>query len=250
MIEHYGQSDDTSQNIRIIFRSLVPHSENHYETLDDRYLSSTEKARAARFVFPRDRWSYCAAHSLLRTLLAEFHGVPPLDWQFRNNAHGRPELDPDHHGPDAPRFNISHTHGRVAVAITHGPIPAGLEVGVDAECVERTADVLGLARRFLSKVESDWLQGLPASEHHTQFLRLWTLKEAVAKAVGLGLSLNFQKFHCSFDPLSVVFDEPCWGGPEYWSLYNEWVAPGHWVSMAVRCPPSVPIEYEIEHLCG
>jgi 4'-phosphopantetheinyl transferase len=211
-------------------------------------LSAAEHERAARFVFERDRLAYTAAHGLLRRMLTEFHQLPPLAWQFSNNAYGRPQLDPEHHGINPPRFNLSHTRGRVAVALTRDPVPDGFELGVDAEGVERTTDALGLAKRFLSPRESDWLHGLPATEHHTGFLRLWTLKEAVAKAAGLGLSLNFQTFHCDPDSLSVRFDDACWGTPEYWHLHNEWIEPGHWVSMAIRCPPDITVQWQIEHL--
>lgn len=212
------------------------------------FLSPAERERAARFTFDRDRWAYSAAHSLLRRTLTEFYGLPPLAWQFSLNAYGRPELDPAHHGSQAARFNISHTHGRVAVVTTLGIIPDGVEVGVDTEGVERTPDVLGLARRFLSASESDWLQALPTHDHQRQFLRLWTVKEAVAKAAGRGLSLGFQAFHCRFDPLSVQFDEAEWGTADEWTLYNEWVEPAHWVSVAVHCPPGVAVEWQVEHL--
>lgn len=233
--------------IRILLRTQGPVPADHYEAPDDHPLSADERERAARFAFARDRWSYCAAHGLLRNLLAEFHHQPPLAWRFCHNAHGRPELDTAQHGENPPRFNISHTHDRVAVALTLDEPPQGLEVGVDVEPVARTADALGLARRFLSHQEADWLHSLQASEQQTQFLRLWTLKEAVAKAVGLGLSLDLRRFHCRLDPLSVTFDDPRWGCSEEWTLYNEWVASGHWVSMAVRHPPDTPVIRLIEH---
>lgn len=239
--------DTPESGIRILLRTQGPVPAGHYEVPDDYPLSDDERERAARFMFARDRWSYCAAHGLLRRLLAEFHHQPPLAWAFCNNAHGRPELDVRQHGVNPPRFNISHTHDRVAVALTLDAVPPGLEVGVDVEPVARTADALGLARRFLSPQEADGLHSLPDSEQQTQFLRLWTLKEAVVKAVGLGLSLNLQRFHCRFDPLSVTFDDPRWGRSEEWALYNEWVAPGHWVSMAVRHPPDIPVIWVIEH---
>mgnify|MGYP006277301845 CR=1 FL=1 len=236
---------EKTNSTKILLHTLAPATAGD-DTASEFCLSGAERERAGRFVFARDRWAYSAAHSLLRTLLAEHHHLSPLDWTFRNNAYGRPELCPDRHGPAAPRFNISHTHGRVAVALTLDHVPAGLDVGVDVENVARTADVLALARRFLSGQEADWLESLPATEHHTQFLRLWTLKEAVAKAVGMGLSLNFQSFHCRFDPLSVTFDQAERGRPEHWSLYNEWIAPGHWVSMAVRHPAETRIVWVIE----
>ena len=78
-------------------------------------LSADERARAARFVFPRDRRIYAAAHGLLRSGLSAVAGLQ--DWQFRAGPWGKPELDG---GPEGLTFNLSHTEGRVAVALARG----------------------------------------------------------------------------------------------------------------------------------
>ncbi len=247
MIEHDTLCKPVEPGIRILLCTLGSVAADADAVTDANLLSADEQERAARFALARDRWSYRAAHGLLRSLLTEFHQQPPLAWTFCHNAHGRPELDPQWHGVNPPRFNISHTHDRVAVALTLDAVPPGVEVGVDVESMTRTADALGLARRFLSPREADWLHSLPADDQQSRFLCLWTLKEAVAKAVGLGLSLNLRHFHCTLEPLSVTFDDPRWGQPEEWALYNEWVAPGHWVSMAVRHPSDQPVKWEVRH---
>ena len=239
------------QTLKIVLCTLVPdEGEGCSAAIDPRLLDGPERERAARFVFARDRWSYAAAHALLRAMLAEFHGLPPLAWRFRDNGHGRPEIDPAIATPTLPRFNISHTHDMAVCALTDGTLPEGVEIGIDAECLDRSPDSLALADRYFSRSESEWLRTQPEARLDTEFLRLWTLKEAVAKAIGLGLGLDFRTFRCGINPLSVSFDTPEWGPTNAWDLQNWFVDPCHWVSLAVRRPPGTLINLEIRHLHG
>jgi len=237
------------QTLNIVLCTLVPTGgEECTGTIPTSLLSEAERQRAARFVFERDRWSYAAAHSLLRAMLSEFHGLPPLAWRFSDNGKGRPEIDPAL--PAKPLFNISHTHGMAACAVTSGHLPEGVKVGVDVERLGRSSDSLALAERFFSPSESEWLRSLPQRQLDSEFLRLWTLKEAVAKAVGMGLGLDFTSFHCSINPLSVLFDDPGLGSTATWELRNWFVDPVHWVSLAVQRPLGTIVNIKLRHLHG
>jgi 4'-phosphopantetheinyl transferase len=239
------------KTLKIALHTLVPEEANSdVGALDASLLSEAERQRAARFAFARDRWSYTAAHSLLRAMLAEFHGLPPLAWRFRANDHGRPEVDPAGAAPNPPRFNISHTHGLAVCALTVGNLPEGVEVGVDAECLDRSPNALALAEHCFSARETAWLRSLPESRRSAEFLRLWTLKEAVAKAVGLGLGLDFRTFDCSVDPPEVSFAASSGETVMAWDLNNWFVEPRHWVSLAVRRPPGTRVELAVRHLRG
>src|SRR5215218_6477573 len=103
-------------------------------------LSDEEHARMARFVFDRDRRAFLLTRALVRTTLSRYAPVRPADWKFIANVHGRPEiLDRPSGVPDL-RFNILHTDGLIACAVT-----IGREVGVDVEHITRhlTHDVAG-----------------------------------------------------------------------------------------------------------
>lgn len=242
-----------SRPLKIALCTLVPDDEgaDASRLLQGGWLAPEERERAARFVFERDRWSYIAAHSLLRAMLAGFHGLPPLAWRFRANPHGRPEIDPVCVPSMPPRFNISHTHGLALCALTVGDLPEDVDVGVDAECLDRPPEGLELAGRCLSEREWAWLEAEDESRRNTGFLRLWTLKEAVAKALGLGLELDFKTFDCRLEPLGVDFPTAApAGAPAVWELVHEFVAPRHWISLAVRRPPDVHLELSIQHLRG
>jgi 4'-phosphopantetheinyl transferase len=156
-------------------------------------LDEIERARAARFVFPRHRVQFITAHVLVRTALGRLCGVPPAAWRFVADAHGKPSAWLED-GPAPVSFNLSHTEGMVGLAIRLG---AGWAIGFDLEPVARTVD-LAVADRFFAAREVAWLGGLAESARAEGFVRLWTLKEAFIKATGKGLTQNLAAF--SFDP--------------------------------------------------
>jgi len=186
-------------------------------------LSDEEAARAGRFRFAADRAAYVAAHALLRALLAA-HGVGrPC---FRAGPWGKPEL------VDAPgglRFSLSHTRGLVVAGVA-----AGDDLGVDAELADREVDAVGLAARFFAPAEAAAIAATPAAGRMEAFLRLWTLKEAFAKAVGQGLSLPLSSF--AFGPGSFTCD-PAQGPADGWSFLSRPVqSPAGHLAVALRWP--------------
>ena len=95
-------------------------------------------------------------------------------------ARGRPWVRATGSGAELP-VSVSHDADVVVVAArAAGP------VGVDVERC-RMLPAVALARRWFAPAEVHWLCGLPEAERTTGFLLLWTAKEAVGKAAGLGL---------------------------------------------------------------
>ncbi|MFE9189872.1 4'-phosphopantetheinyl transferase family protein [Micromonospora sp. NPDC007208] len=77
--------------------------------------------------------------------------------------------------------SVSRTFGLVVVTARRaGP------VGVDVERI-RPLPALALARRWFPPAELAWLGDRPEAGRTVDFLRLWTAKEAVGKALGRGL---------------------------------------------------------------
>ena len=67
-------------------------------------------------------------------------------------------------------------------------VTSGRPVGVDVELIHRVRDYQGLAERFFAPEEIRRLSTLQVQERELAFLRCWTRKEAILKAVGSGLS--------------------------------------------------------------
>jgi 4'-phosphopantetheinyl transferase len=91
---------------------------------------------------------------------------------LRHEVSGRPVID-------GLAVSLSHARGLIAVAASrHGPL------GVDVES-RREFEIDGMARRWFDPVEVSWLYR--QADPLDAFLRLWTAKEAVGKALGRGL---------------------------------------------------------------
>jgi 4'-phosphopantetheinyl transferase len=198
-----------------------------YRTL----LSADEHARMARFVFDRDRRAFLLTRALVRTTLSRYAAVPPAEWRFIANVHGRPEILERPAGVPDLRFNLSHTDGLIACAVT-----IGREVGVDVEHVNRpvTHDVPG---RFFAPDEVTDLRQLPVEDQPRAFFDYWTLKEAYIKARGFGLALPLGDFAFKLNPPNppaITFEPGLEDDPATWQFVQEWPTPQHRLALAVR----------------
>mgnify|MGYP001358437678 CR=1 FL=1 len=189
-------------------------------------LSSEERARADRFRFHDDRRDYIAAHDLLRRSLSKYAPTPPGEWAFAVEPGGRPSLRlaPERVAADADlTFSLSHAHGFVACAIARG-----VSVGVDVERVDRTLDFAELGRTVWSPSEVASLLASDEAARASSAIERWTLKEAYAKATGLGLStpLSLVAFEATDDG-AIVFGGPERDDAELWqfALYAPSAAP-------------------------
>lgn len=165
-------------------------------------LDAVEMACAETYRQPADRERYLAARMLLRHALSKAAGgqVAPKDWKYTEGPYGKPVMSA---GLPALEFNVSHSENCVAVGVsTKKPI------GIDIECLDPDRRS-GIVYEVLSDLERDRLQRCSADEQWTQFVRIWTAKEACSKALGLGLSLDFHTMEVQMEPLRVrLLDRP------------------------------------------
>ncbi len=169
-------------------------------------------------------------------MLSIYGGLPPLDWRFVAGPHGRPALDPSHNRPDL-HFNLSHTTGLVACAL------ARQEVGIDVEPVERRAATGKIAGRFFTPREVALIEASPENERQRTFFRLWTMKEAVMKAMGLGFQLPLHAFSVTLDPLGVAFEPSRADNTTGWSFGQTAAGRHHMLAVALRAAP--PADFDI-----
>ena len=148
-------------------------------------LSDDERQRCRRYLYagPRRRFALCRA--ALRAVLCDRLGCDNEQLTFGAWEFGKPVAIL--HGEVAPvSFNVSHSgsHGLIAYA------PEG-RLGVD---VEERGERKGLDGLIAAALTPDEQAELFASADEQQklhgFLRAWTIKEAVIKAVGLGISMS------------------------------------------------------------
>jgi 4'-phosphopantetheinyl transferase len=81
------------------------------------------------------------------------------------------------------------------------------ELGVDVESVREVKDVEALVKRFFSVKESELFQQLAPELRPAAFFNLWTRKEAMLKATGVGITGGLHEIEVSFlnaDPARVL----------------------------------------------
>jgi 4'-phosphopantetheinyl transferase len=145
-------------------------------------LSEDERQRAERFHFPADRRRFVIARASLRQVLGDCLEIAPKQLAFEYSEYGKPKIS----SPNTNlRFNASRSRERALIACTRER-----EIGVDIECIRLDLEVDDLAQRFFSVAENERLRAVPTDFRHLAFLRCWTCKEAYAKALGKGLSLD------------------------------------------------------------
>jgi 4'-phosphopantetheinyl transferase len=138
-------------------------------------LSPDERERADRFRFMIDHDRCIVGRGGLRQILSWYCNEDPANVQFEIGSHGKPslrQLSSDIH------FNMSHAGDYVMIGVTEGA-----ECGVDVEQHSQLSEQ-EIAERFFCRREVEWMK-----INEFGFTRLWTMKEAIVKAVGRGLSI-------------------------------------------------------------
>lgn len=141
-------------------------------------LDRREHEQLAGMRWPAARRRHLVARALLRLELAERLGCGPDRVLFDFGDQGKPAV----RGDGRWRFNLSHSHDRVVLALR----PAA-DIGVDIEYHGRRSRITDLAAHYFAELERAQLEALPPALRRRRFFQLWTLKEAYAKARGESL---------------------------------------------------------------
>ncbi len=126
----------------------------------------------------RKKSKNAADNMLIGSILARYaikneFGIPIAKQVFSIGEHGKPYLKnhPDIH------FNISHSEQCVVCAVADVPI------GID---VQKASELnLGVAERVCN--EEELTQILTSTDKASEFIKLWTQKEAYVKMLGCGI---------------------------------------------------------------
>lgn len=115
-----------------------------------------------------------ATRAALRALLARVTGR--CDWTIRPDVDGKPFVSADMPGP---AVSMSHSGDMVAVAVG---MP-GSALGIDIE-KQKPRNFLAIADHWFGPAET----AAVAAEGAAAFYRVWTAREALGKALGVGLT--------------------------------------------------------------
>ena len=141
-------------------------------------LDHAECERASRFVFEADARRWIHYRTALRLTLGLELGADPAELKFIASDFGKGRLAAPHQGVE---FNVSHSERLAALAISRGG-----PVGVDLEPLDRARGLLDLAAAFCHPEEIAQLPDEPQARAY-DLIKIWTGKEALLKALGIGL---------------------------------------------------------------
>jgi 4'-phosphopantetheinyl transferase len=188
------------------------------ETERERAGCATSAAQARRFVLGR---------VLMRRALAAHLGVDPASLVIVPDPVGKPALLE----PACPglAFSLAHSRHEWGFALARGE---GL--GIDLEPIDRMRGILRIARTFYSAAERERLAGSVGTDAAAA-LQLWTLKEAVIKAVGGTVWQAVHDVRLALDAGRIVWLAPPPAGDEAaWSLALGCLRADHWLALALR----------------
>jgi phosphopantetheinyl transferase len=144
-------------------------------------LADAELARAEKLVVPEKRHVFAASRAVLRLTLAGYCSCDAHDLRFHTLPGGKPVLD-DPCSSRILRFNLSHAGRWMLLAVS-----ADHEVGIDLEPFKPVMHKAWALANLFTESERQQLVRVPAGRQERAFVRVWTKKEAVLKALGCGL---------------------------------------------------------------
>jgi 4'-phosphopantetheinyl transferase len=180
-------------------------------------LSESERIRAERFHFEKDRKRFIIARGLLRTILGCYLDIEPSRVQFSYGSYGKPALG-ETSGSSGLRFNLSHSHFLALYAVTRER-----EIGVDIEHVRPMPEAEQIVKRFFSARENAVFCALPPSQKDEAFFNCWTRKEAYLKAIGSGLAQPLDQIEVTLtlgEPARLLNIPGATHTAEHWSLQH------------------------------
>lgn len=173
-------------DLAAIHVDLTPHGSR--EALAFSWLDDYERTRSRQFVHTGARRRYVMCRAATRAVLRDRLDCRNEHLTFGASRYGKPFALLDGK-PASISFNVSHSgsHGLVAIA------PRG-RLGVDIE--ERTIryNLDSLIEYVLGPNEQASLSLESGAGRANLFFKLWTIKEALLKALGTGFHLDMSKF--------------------------------------------------------
>ncbi|MGQ3889346.1 4'-phosphopantetheinyl transferase family protein [Legionella sp. CNM-1927-20] len=164
----------------------------------DTILNKEELARANRFYFPHHKRQFSIARAMLRLILSRYLQIPPERVKFSYNKYGKPSVVNN----QQLEFNISHSQDLALLAVGQQ-----FPLGIDLEFFS-ARPYKGIAKNLFSLKEQEELATLPSYLQPLAFFNIWSQKEALIKACGMGLSYPTEQVSVNAIPCSqkMIFD--------------------------------------------
>ena len=153
-----------------------------------RFLNSKEQNRCESFKVSGARSRFLVARALVRCVLGKALDCLPREVPITTGEHGKPALDGIRNMKRI-EFNISHSEDLVLAGFA-----LHTTLGVDIEQVRDRTLLDEITRKHFHPDEQYLVLGENGETDVTMFYRIWSLKEAVVKAMGIGIGYPTSSF--------------------------------------------------------
>ena len=150
---------------------------------DRQVLSREEVVRAGRFHRLADRVRFTRTRVALRRLIGDRLGIAASEVRFDVNHRGKPRIHCACSATPPLRFNVSHSGAHALIAVS-----PRRSVGLDIERRDPERDQAELWPLILSPREQ-----AASVQERLEFFDCWSAKEAVLKALGVGVGDYLQR---------------------------------------------------------
>jgi 4'-phosphopantetheinyl transferase len=193
------------------------------------FLSPPELQKLSGLLVPKRRNEWLHGRRAVKLLLfncfPQLAGSDPTKVSVLNAPSGAPFFA-DENGKALPiALSLSHRAGWAACAITGQP---DLSIGIDLECIEPRAD--SFVDTFFTEEEIAVARSLDGKQRDLWVTLVWSMKEAVLKALGQGLRLDTRSVRVQ-PPVSFAADEAVWHPVDVTCPQS---APSHWSAWFMR----------------
>lgn len=198
-------------------------------------LSYDELARSQRFKIQQVQEQFIAGRGILKEILGQYLHLPADKVHLSYETLGKPRLtEPLQNLHPNLTFNLSHAHGLALYGITTTSY-----LGVDLEYRNRELSFDEIAHRFFSPTESQEIKQAEGVDKKIRFYTIWTKKEALLKALGMGLHAPLSQFTVSAeltkkDKLTQLSFDP---NAQTWTVFSLDYLPDFSISVAMNQKP-------------
>jgi 4'-phosphopantetheinyl transferase len=150
-------------------------------------LSESEAKKAGRFHFKIHQNRYVKGRFMLRSVLGMYLDSDFYDQEFHANRHGKPALQ-KHPEDHSIRFNISNSENICVCAFSQNS-----EIGIDIEKIHDLPNMDQIIAASFTDKERRKFHSLSEPDLTRTFFQYWARKEALLKAMGMGMSYPLNK---------------------------------------------------------
>ncbi len=161
------------------------------------YLTYDEIERAAKYKFDRDRARFIIGRALLRIMLGNILDFNPFQIEIESNNYGKLILS--NIKQQNLHFNLSHSQDYIIYAFCFND-----EVGIDIEKIDTSINHLEISENYFTDMEIEYLKDSADKDAIAKrFFTIWTRKEALLKAMGVGLAVDLKKIDVTTDSIDL-----------------------------------------------